>query len=205
MLEVGCGLGFFLEGARENGWSVRGVDMTPEYVDAGRKRGLDIENADIANSAYLREQYDCILMLNILEHVYDPRQTLERIYAALKPGGVVVLGVPNELGLTARVGNLYLRTKGRGWSMNMSPTFTPFHVIGFSKKSLRFGLERAGFEVVSLITTRGYNDMEKPKSLRASVEYYGLSAVLKTAELLNMGDALNCWARRPAGDTSTRS
>ena len=135
--------------------------------------------------------------MNILEHLYEPRTVLERVFNALRPGGVIAIGVPNALGLTARCGNAYFRAQGKPWAMNLSPSFTPFHVIGFSPTSLRFGLEHTGFEIVALDTVRGFNDMEKPSPLRGRVESAALSAILKTAQVVGQGDALDCWARRP--------
>ncbi|MDP2270215.1 MAG: methyltransferase domain-containing protein [Archangium sp.] len=197
MLEVGCGLGLYLQGARERGWKVRGVDFTSAFVESAAKRGIEVECAGPLDSKFLDEQYDCILLVNILEHLYEPREVLARVFKALRPGGVVAIGVPNELGLTARAGNLYFKTQGKPWAMNLSPTFPPFHVIGFSPQSLRFGLEQAGLEVVALETVLGYNDMEKATTLRGRVESAALSAILRTAQVIGQGDALDCWARRP--------
>jgi SAM-dependent methyltransferase len=199
MLEVGCGQGFYLQGAAERGWSVRGIDFTPAFVESAARRGIEVETAGPLESRFLDEQYDCILLVNILEHLYEPREVLARVAKALRPGGVVAIGVPNELGLTARAGNLYFKTQQKPWAMNLSPTFPPFHVIGFSPQSLRFGLEQAGLEVVALDTVAGSNDMERPTTLRGQIEWRALSAVLKTAQLIGQGDALDCWARKPTG------
>ncbi len=197
MLEVGCGLGLYLQGAKEHGWEVRGIDFTPAFVESAAKRGIEVECAGPLDAKFLDEQFDCILLVNILEHLYEPREVLARVFKALRPGGVVAIGVPNERGLTARAGNLYFKGQRKPWAMNLSPTFPPFHVIGFSPRSLRFGLEQSGFEVVALDTVRGYNDMERPSTLRGRIESAALSGILRTAQLMGQGDALDCWARRP--------
>lgn len=197
MLEVGCGLGVYLDAAKERGWNVRGLDFTPAFVEAAAKRGIEVECAGPLESKFMEEQYDCILMVNILEHLYEPREVLARAFKALRPGGVLAIGVPNEGGLTAKVGNLYFKGQGKPWAMNLSPTFPPFHVIGFSPRSLKFGLRQAGFEIAELKTVRGYNDMERPATLRGKIESAALSSALLLAQQLGQGDALDCWARKP--------
>ncbi|MEW5739582.1 MAG: class I SAM-dependent methyltransferase [Myxococcota bacterium] len=197
MLEVGCGLGLFLEAARERGWSPRGIDFTPAFVERARARGIEVECAAPLEATFLDEQYECVLLLNILEHLYEPVEVLRQVFSALRPGGVVAIGVPNEGGLTARVGNLDFRAQGRPWAMNLSPTFPPFHVVGFSPESLRFALELVGFEVLALETVAGHNDMQPGQGPKARIESTALSAVLRAASALGRGDAIDCWARRP--------
>ena len=64
----------------------------------------------------------------------------------MRPGGFVMLDVPNEKGLFFKAGNLYQKARGRRWCVNLAPTFSPFHVFGFSPRSLRKLLAKHGLE-----------------------------------------------------------
>jgi hypothetical protein len=75
----------------------------------------------------------------LLEHLYDPADCLRRVH----DGGLVFIDVPNECSLFTRLGNAYMRLRGRPWAVNLSPTFPPFHVVGFCPSSLRRLLRRA--------------------------------------------------------------
>lgn len=200
LIEPACGLGDFLIGAKNGGWEVRGIEMTQSYADRARANGLDIEVAPVDKSEYLKEQYDAMFLLAMLEHLYEPLKMMELAYDALKPGGVIVINVPNELSsMVSRVGNIYIKSYGKDWTMSLSPTFSPFHVVGFSPKTLRYALEKVGFEVISVETQSGYNVLPVG-GLRQKLEHAGLTLSLllgKVSDHIGMGNELLCWARKP--------
>jgi hypothetical protein len=61
-----------------------------------------------------------------------PTRLIGEISRILRPGGAVFIDVPNEDGLYFKVGNLYNRLRGRDLVVNADPTFSPYHVFGFS-------------------------------------------------------------------------
>ena len=133
----------------------------------------------------------------VLEHVYDPMALLARVHAGLRRGGVVYIDVPNECSFYSRMGNLYLRRTGKDWATNLSPTFPPFHVVGFCPASLKWALRKAGFlpvqfdlyKMESYFTPRG-------GGVTARMEAAGLRTSLALGQLLGMGAGITCWARR---------
>ena len=141
ILELGCGRGIVLQEAAKRGWEVRGVEMTEQF--AREADGVDIEVSSVEDCMSLSEKYDIVLLFAILEHVYEPVELLKRCNAALNHEGLLFIDVPNEASLTLKVGNLY----SRPWSVNLSPTFAPYHVVGFSPQSLSKALEMSGFGV----------------------------------------------------------
>jgi hypothetical protein len=83
--------------------------------------------------------------------------------------------------------------------MSLSPTFSPFHVVGFSPKSLRFALESNGFEIISLETFSGTNGLPPAKNLRQRVERLAMTVSLivgKVADKVDKGNEIMCWARK---------
>ena len=101
-----------------------GVEMTASYAAA--RPDLNIEVAPVANPRSLTKSHDVVWLAAILEHLYDPAETLLKVRAALPPGGLVFIDVPNECSLWCYVGNVYMRLRGRRWAVNLSPTFPPF-------------------------------------------------------------------------------
>jgi SAM-dependent methyltransferase len=198
MLELGCGRGELLAGAHDRGWEVSGVDMTPEFVAEARSRGVDVEEAPIETCRALERTYDAVLLAAVLEHVFDPMLVLRRAASALKPGGVLFVDVPNERSLALRVGNLYQRLQGRQWCINLSPTFSPYHVVGFSPASLRFALTTTGFEVCRLDVVPYKNAVPRATGLKRRIERAAMGAAMRLGSWVGMGDGLVCWARKPA-------
>jgi SAM-dependent methyltransferase len=196
MLELGCGRGELLRGAVNRGWSARGVEMTDDFIRVARSHGVEIEQSPIEQCKSLDETYDVVMLAAILEHLYDPMETLNRIKNAVRPGGLLFIDVPNEASLSMRIGNLYMRARGRDWAINLSPTFPPFHVVGFSPASLRLALAKVGFEVYRLEVPKWRNDLPPSTTVGQKIERMGMTAIQSLGELLGMGDGITCWARR---------
>ena len=158
MLEIGCGRGELLRGAAKRGWTVRGIEMTPAFADFARgEYGIDVECAPVETAKSLAEPHDVILLAAILEHLYTPAETLRQVRRGLRPGGLIFLDVPNECSLMAALGNAYMRARGRDWAVNLSPSFSPYHVMGFCPASLRYILQATGFRPVALELHRWNN------------------------------------------------
>jgi SAM-dependent methyltransferase len=203
ILEAACGKGEFLRGAINRGWKARGVEMTPYFAEIARDYGIEVETAPIEESRFLEDRNSCdaIFMLAMLEHLYDPLLMLRKANDILVPGGIAVINVPNEVtSLVNQLGNRYVKLMyGRDWTMSLSPTFSPFHVVGFSPKSLTRALEMTGFEVIALETESGTNDLPVARDLRQHAERLAMSAALlvgKVADKLDRGNEIMCWAKK---------
>ena len=196
LLELGCGRGELLIGAANRGWDVHGVEMTEPYARDARARGIDVECRAIEECKALDHTYDVVLLPAILEHLYDPMDCLRRVRAALRPGGLVFIEVPNEMSLAMRAANLYMRLRGRDWAINLSPTFPPFHVVGFSPTSLRTAIERAGLSVRVIDVVRYDNVVPATATWLDRLERAGWCRVQALGARLGMGDGILCWAER---------
>lgn len=195
MLELGCGRGELLRGAANRGWQVSGIEMTPGFAEVARERHrIEVECSPIAEAQSLSRTYDVVLLAAILEHLYDPVQTLSRVRAALNRGGLIFVDVPNECSLMTTVGNFYLRLRRTDWAMNLSPSFSPFHVVGFCPRSLRHLLRSTGFSISSLELNRWNNAMQPAVGLKGHVERMALDAVLTAGQLMGRGAGISCWA-----------
>ena len=196
ILELGCGRGELLKGAANRDWKAFGVEMTDDFIRVARSQNVEIECSSIESCKSLDRTYDVVLLAAILEHLYDPMETLRRIKNALRPGGLLFVDVPNESSLTMRIGNLYMRARGRNWAVNLSPTFAPFHVVGFSPTSLRNTLISLGFEIHSLDVPKWRNALPPATSTRQKIERLGFSVIQTVGALIGMGDGITCWAVR---------
>jgi SAM-dependent methyltransferase len=104
MLEVGTGTGWFPLMCKMKGLDCRGLEISTQLVEYakkfGRQYGIEsdiqlgnVEEQDIGNS-----EFDVIIAFSVFEHVQHWRLGLERIYKALKPGGVLLFGSTNKFG-----------------------------------------------------------------------------------------------------------
>lgn len=103
LLEVGSAFGWFLDAARARGWRVSGIEPASAPAGVRSPESEACTHTGGVEDAPLAGPYDAILLVQVIEHLADPRAVLERLVAALAPGGVIVLETPNVAGLSARL------------------------------------------------------------------------------------------------------
>jgi SAM-dependent methyltransferase len=147
LLDIGAGRGELLLAARQDGWAVAGIEPSTNFADyAEHNSGVEILRQPVEQCRFPEASFDVVVLSAVLEHLYRPAETLSEVARILRRGGAVFIDVPNERGLYFRVGNLYQKLRGRDWVVNLSPTFSPFHVFGFGPPSLRALLARHGLK-----------------------------------------------------------
>jgi 2-polyprenyl-3-methyl-5-hydroxy-6-metoxy-1,4-benzoquinol methylase len=142
ILDVGCGIGFFLEEARDGGWEAHGTEYERRAVEIVRAKGLSCAQAPIGPDAFEPGSFDVVTAFEVVEHVGDPRAEAAAIAAALRPGGLLYLTTPNFGSLSRRL------LRGR-WSVVSYPE----HLSYFTPSTLAAWLARAGFVPVRVTTT----------------------------------------------------
>jgi SAM-dependent methyltransferase len=96
VLEVGCGVGDFVTRMRENGWDAEGIELNDSAVQTAQARGLPVRRIDLTElAAENTGQYDAVCSFQVLEHVPNTGDILQSCCALLKPGGRLIIGVPN--------------------------------------------------------------------------------------------------------------
>jgi len=97
VLEIGCGDGFFLKNLQQKGIIVTGLEFNEDAVIFGQKQGLNILNQDIAVHAQQHpEKYDVVCCFQVLEHITEVHNFIAASLEALKIGGKLIVGVPNN-------------------------------------------------------------------------------------------------------------
>jgi 2-polyprenyl-3-methyl-5-hydroxy-6-metoxy-1,4-benzoquinol methylase len=160
--EIGCGMGYFLDYACQQGYSVSGI----EYAELGArtcrdKFGLDVTRSSIEELSAPSRRYDIIFMGDVLEHLVRPLEMLAKTRAMLKPSGIVALEIPSMFNtLTGRAAVAAYRVL----NIRKKMALPPYHVNEFTPKTLRLIILQAGFKDAviiqrikppSMITLRG--------------------------------------------------
>jgi len=97
LLDIGCAMGHFMEYARRHSWNVHGVECSPYAASYGRNRwGLPIQAVcDLGEARLPESHFDACSMVEVVEHLPNPRQTLAQAFGLLKPGGMIYVTTPN--------------------------------------------------------------------------------------------------------------
>jgi len=139
LLDIGCGNGSFISAAKRKGYDVSGIDFDEDAIKIARRSGLENVWA-ISLEEFIQQggqKYDVITFFEVLEHLDNPMAFLLSVKKLLKPGGYVALSLPNRL-RWPRVVNL------------AGIDLPPHHLSRWDGPSLRYFLQRAGFEIVTL-------------------------------------------------------
>jgi 2-polyprenyl-3-methyl-5-hydroxy-6-metoxy-1,4-benzoquinol methylase len=104
LLDVGSGLGYFLKIAQDDGWDVDGIEPRSAAVKyCYNNFGIKVHKGFLEDFEKKPGTYQVITLWDVLEHVYDPLQFLERSIELLAPGGILVVAIPNASGWPARI------------------------------------------------------------------------------------------------------
>jgi SAM-dependent methyltransferase len=135
VLEIGAGDGRFVARMRATGLDAWGLDPSPAARDAARAIGVQVMAATVEEADVAAASQDGVVLWHALEHFDDPAAQLERIRSWMRPGGTLVVAVPNLGGLQARIG-------GDRWFHQDVPR----HRVHLTPAGLRALLARTGFE-----------------------------------------------------------
>jgi SAM-dependent methyltransferase len=141
VLDVGCSTGRYLEKLQRYGWDVYGVESNPIIADYARqKRGLNIHAGTLEAAEFPAQFFDAIVFSHVLEHLHDPLAELQEVRRILKPGGQLVIALPNW-------GSLGRKLFKEHWMALEIPR----HLYHFDVTHLRRLLEKAGFNQITAI------------------------------------------------------
>jgi SAM-dependent methyltransferase len=146
LLEIGFGNASFLQSAQEKGWEVYGAEFSVPLADNAREvlKLPNIGLGSIDDLGYPENFFDVVAGFNFLEHVPDPRKTLESIRRILRPSGIVAVMCPNISGIFHSLVPEILADNDP-LKISWCP---PDHISYFNKTNLRLLLEDVGFQVV---------------------------------------------------------
>ncbi|MDS4020261.1 MAG: class I SAM-dependent methyltransferase [Candidatus Competibacter sp.] len=173
LLDVGCAYGFFLQEAKSH-FQVSGIEIVAEAAAHARANGLDVVTGTL-DASVMQDlgRFDVITMLDVIEHLPAPHDTLSLLSQSLLPGGILVI-------TTGDFGSLSARLSGNSWRL-MTP---PQHLWFFTQKSIMMLAEKYGLMVARV---------EHPwKIVPLSLVVFQLARMIGT-ELKSLRIAKNVW------------
>lgn len=200
LLDIGCGTGWTTSVWSEAGADATGLEPSPNRAAFARERyGLRVIQSFV-EELESEEQFEVIVMRHVLEHFAEPFQVLEKVASHLKPGGLLVVIVPN----INCIGRFVFDTR---WTWVL-----PWHCNFFTPKSLPRMLGRAGLAVVKNYQTP--SPLWYPESLLrllpstarlirsiytrlSTLMFLPFVPLLLIGHLLGMSDNITVMARKP--------
>src|SRR6185436_4447479 len=158
ILDVGCGSGFFLRALDASQWERVGVEISDGAAEAARRAigGDRIFTGTLSQAAWPDSEFDVITLWSALEHTNQPRATLAEARRILKPGGSLIVQLPNA-------GSYQLRLFSGAWFA----LDVPRHRYHFTPETLESLLSATGFSSYRMtLFSKAYNAHALRQSLK---------------------------------------
>ena len=140
VLEIGCSTGLLLnEIGLLGNYKLFGVEYKKEAAEEARTRGITVWEGTFEDAAISSSSIDLIIMQHVIEHVYNPVETLKKVHNILKAEGRVIGELPN---IDSWDANLF----GKYWGGGHAPR----HIWFFTPNTLKLTLEKCGFSDVKI-------------------------------------------------------
>jgi len=190
LLDIGCSVGLFLNAARQEGFDVAGVELSPEPARFARQHfQLDVFCGTLESAPWGDGSFNVVTLWDVREHLPDPRATLQQVARILRPGGHLAIRVPD--------GEFHL------WkTFFLRPWFghrfiwmeVPNHLNHFRPRTLRRLLEETGFDVLHV--RPGPPHLSGRLIDRVKTLYYLGACVAQNALGWQFGNIFEVYARR---------
>lgn len=151
VLEIGCGPGTAYDWFRKKNINWMGLDVDENALNHAKKWDIPVSSQSIDE---ITSKFDLIYFHQVLEHVMDPVDFLNKCKALMKPGGVIAAGVPNNNGFTA----IFRRLLNKKYPLDYGFIQIPYHLRAYNKKSLTKLFNLAGLEVCEMNAVESFHE-----------------------------------------------
>lgn len=150
-LDIGAGLGKQMIVLSNCGFEAYGLEASKQfYQRAISKMGVAPERLELGvleEASYPEDHFEFISFGAVLEHLYDPSDSIVRAMKWLKPNGIMHIEVPSSSWLIAKLINLFYALTRTDYVTNLSPMHEPYHLYEFGLESFQRHSEKHGYEL----------------------------------------------------------
>jgi SAM-dependent methyltransferase len=188
LLDIGASRGIFMDQAKQRGWHVHGLEAGADAIAFAQSEfQIAIQHGTLESTLLPNAFYDCVHLSHVLEHLHQPRERLQQIATALKPGGILVVEVPYEFG------DLFDLFRARVLGRQRTPNQVPSsHLYFFTLATLSRLLRQSGFEILFGNTPRRNQSYESRLPLGVLLK----KLVYRLEYQLHLGPLIEVYARK---------
>jgi 2-polyprenyl-3-methyl-5-hydroxy-6-metoxy-1,4-benzoquinol methylase len=145
VIELGCGDGGTLDWLKKSGYAqnTTGMELCEEPASLARKQVDHVieGNIELTIKKLNHQSYDLVLCLDVLEHLVDPWTVVQELYMLLRPGGSIIISLPNVRNYTVLLPLLFNGT----WRYQKDGIMDRTHLRFFSRNGAKKILTNNGF------------------------------------------------------------
>lgn len=145
ILDIGCATGGFLLKAKERGWETYGVEINKNCAKFARQKyNLNVFAGELEDAKFPSQYFDVVVMIHVIEHLYNPLTVIIEIYRILKERGLLYIITPNFNNYIVKF------AKKLGYLKEVDKIDPTGHPYMFTKYSLKILLARGGFNILNI-------------------------------------------------------
>jgi 2-polyprenyl-3-methyl-5-hydroxy-6-metoxy-1,4-benzoquinol methylase len=182
LLDVGCGLGFFVKTVMEKRpeWNVLGYEMSANAVKFAKERnGLTNVYEGVVQSGNIKENsIDIVTLWDVIEHIPKPDPLLQYIHTILKPGGFLFLQTPN---FPIQLIKARLKVLLKGMRPDVHYLEAKDHINNYSRKTMSILAKKNNFQEPEFYVMKPIVSVSGSKNSLgkfAKVGYYAITKLL---------------------------
>ncbi|UAY53259.1 class I SAM-dependent methyltransferase [Ferruginibacter albus] len=144
VLEVGCATGCFMHLVKNKGANCTGIELNNDAVALAKQKGFNVSNELLREHSFKNTgKYDVVCSFQVLEHIADVKDYFESAKRCLKPGGKIIIGVPNS--------NPFIYRHDIYHTLNLPPHHAGlWNKSSMEKTGLHFNLQKITIKVEKL-------------------------------------------------------
>jgi len=142
ILDVGCGIGYFLNEAKKRGWEVYGTEFTDEAIAKCHIHGINMHKGKLDPAWFEEGMFDVITSFEVIEHINNPVEEVQNINKILRTGGLFYFTTPNFNAIERYV-----------LKADYNVITYPEHLCYYTRKTIDYLLRNHGFKKKKLLTT----------------------------------------------------
>lgn len=187
LLEVGSGIfAFMSQYLSKKNWDVTAQEPSESFY---KTLTSSHKNIKTTNLPFLEmdenQKYSLIYSDSVFEHVADPLAYITKSARLLENGGILYFISPNEYSFINLILSFCNKIK-KGTVHCLSPYVFPYHLIGFSKRSLEISAKKSGLELIQYLRRKDYYWFHVLKKVKNPLKYPA-SVILYVMDLIGFG------------------
>tara|TARA_X000000950_G_scaffold241694_1_gene295475 strand:+ start:558 stop:1481 length:924 start_codon:yes stop_codon:yes gene_type:complete len=151
LLEIGSGRGEFLKCCQ--GFSnidATGIEVSDDFIKFAKNKNIRIEKKELDQFIDENTKFDIVIMIAVIEHLANPDEYIKNINKVLEEDGIIYIDCPQEPNIVTILYSLVMKILRKKQCLNLQPTWQPYHLFGFNRKSIKKILNKYDFKILNI-------------------------------------------------------